>query len=143
MNGLKEILVADDEAGIRNALFDLLSDKGFSVTLAEDGVESLDQMKNRHFDLLITDVRMPRLTGLEVLKKMKEEGRTEQVIVMTGDPIRHSELGKDLQPVFTLLQKPFRLGSFLDVVSSALSDRTTMNPGSGDVPEVRQGCSIN
>lgn len=139
MNGLKEILVADDEAGIRNVLFDLLSTKGFSVTLAEDGVESLDRMRSHHFDLLITDLRMPRLTGLEVLKKMKEEGRSEQVIVMTGDPIRQSELGQDLQPVHTLLQKPFRLRSFLDVVSSALSGSTIH----GDVPEVQQGCSIN
>jgi DNA-binding NtrC family response regulator len=143
MNGLKEILVADDEAGIRNVLFDYLSTSGFHVTLAEDGVESLDRMKNRHFDLLVTDLSMPRLNGLEVLKKMKEEGRTEQVIIMTGDPIRPSELGMDLQPVHTLLQKPFRLRNLLEIISSALSDRTTMNSGSGDCPEVRRGCSIN
>lgn len=137
MNELKEILVADDEIFIRDMLKDVLSTKGFNVTLAKDGVDSLDQMKNREFDLLITDVRMPGLTGLDVLKKMKEEGRKEQVIVMTGDPIRPSQLGNDLQPVFTLLHKPFPIRSFLDVVSSALSGAVA------NVPEVHHGCSIN
>lgn len=142
MNANKEILVADDDFGLRDLLSEVLSTSGFHVTLAKDGVDSLDQMRNHRFDLLITDVRMPGLTGLEVLKRMKEEGRDETVIVMTGDPIRHSQLGKDLQPVHTLLQKPFRLRSFLDVVNSALS-RSAANPMTGDVSEVQQGCSIN
>jgi FixJ family two-component response regulator len=81
---------------------------------------------------------MPRLTGLEVLKRMKEEGRNEKVIVMTGDPIRPSQLGQDLQPVHTLLQKPFPIRSFLDVVHSALFKSVN-----GDVSEVQQGCFIN
>jgi DNA-binding response OmpR family regulator len=138
----KEILVADDDYGLRDLLSEVLSTSGFHVTLAKDGVDSLDQMRNHQFDLLITDVRMPGLNGLEVLKRMKEEGRNETVIVMTGDPIRHSQLGKDLQPVHTLLQKPFRIRSFLDVVNSALS-RSAANHGTGDVSEVQQGCSIN
>jgi DNA-binding response OmpR family regulator len=141
MNALKEILVADDDFGMRDLLSEVLSTSGFRVTVAKDGVDSLDQMKNHQFDLLITDVSMPGLTGLEVLKKMKEEGRNEQVIVMTGDPIRHSELGNDLQPVHTLLQKPFRIRSFLDVVNSVLSG--SANHGNGDLSEVHQGCFIN
>lgn len=142
MNELKEILVADDEVRIRDMLFDVLSNRGFHVTLAKDGVDSLERMKNCQFDLLITDVSMPGLTGLEVLKKMKEEGRTEQVIVMTGDPIRRSELGKDLQPVVSLFQKPFPLRSLLEVVSSALAESKGKN-GSRGIPGVQPGCSIN
>ncbi len=142
MNALKEILVADDDFGIRERLSEALETSGFHVTLAKDGVDSLDQMKNREFDLLITDVSMPRLTGLEVLKRMKEEGRNEKVIIMTGDPIRHSELGQDLQPVHTLLQKPFQIRSFLDVVHAALF-RSSSNPGNRELAEVQQGCFIN
>jgi two-component system response regulator (stage 0 sporulation protein F) len=121
MSSLKTILVVDDEAGIRNLLFEVLSSEGFNVCLAKDGAESLHQMRHRHFDLLITDIRMPGLNGIELLKKMKEEGRKERVIVITGDPLDHSDLGKDLQPVFQLLQKPFPIHSFLDVVFSALA----------------------
>ena len=84
MAALKEILVADDEAGIRALLFDVLSKEGFRVTLAKDGKETLDQMKKRRFDLIITDIDMPRLDGIDLLKKMKEKGRREKVIIMSG-----------------------------------------------------------
>ena len=117
----KKILVVDDEAGIRELLFDVLSSSGFKVTLAKDGVDSLEVMQERHFDLLITDVHMPRLDGIGLLKRMKEAGRRERVIVMSGSPTQRSWGCEDTQPVYTQLSKPFPLDSFLDVVSSALA----------------------
>ena len=113
-------MVVDDEAGIRSLLFDALSSEGFNVTLAKDGIESLNQMKNRRFDLLITDINMPRLDGIGLLKRMKKAGRKEKVIIMTGNSENHSRLGQDIPPVFTLLYKPFPIHSFLEVVESAL-----------------------
>ena len=74
MTRLKKIMVVDDEAGIRNLLSDALAEKGFKVTLAKDGRDSLKQMKNRRFDLLITDINMPRLGGVGLLRKMKKRG---------------------------------------------------------------------
>lgn len=118
---LKNILVVDDEAGIRSLLFEVLSKEGFKVTLAKDGRDSLDQMEGRCFDLLITDMDMPRLNGIGLLKRMKEEGRLEKVIVMSGRPLDQGDLGRDVPPVYTTLQKPFPLTNFLAVVTSALS----------------------
>ncbi|MBN1106083.1 MAG: response regulator [Deltaproteobacteria bacterium] len=144
MSPLKSILVVDDEAGIRSLLFDVLSSEGFKVSLAKNGVESLHQMRDRHFDLLITDIRMPGLNGIELLKKMKEDGRKERVIVMTGDPLDHSDLGKDLHPVFQLLQKPFQIHSFLDVVFSALARSSKQIGRRGTTGRKRaQKCFIN
>jgi len=144
MSPLKTILVVDDEAGIRNLLFDVLSGEGFHVSLAEDGVDSLHQMRDRRFDLIITDVRMPGLSGIELLKKMKEEGRKERVIVMTGDPLDHSDLGTDLQPVFQLLQKPFQIHDFLDAVFSALARSSKHIRGRGTTSRKRERkCFIN
>ena len=120
MGSLKKIMIVDDEAGIRSLLFEVLSGKGFKVALAKDGQDSLDQMKMRHFDLLITDIDMPRLNGLELLKSMKKAGRREKVILMTGKPLNRADLGGDMPPVFDLLQKPFPMHNFLEVVSSAL-----------------------
>ena len=120
MGSLKKIMIVDDEAGIRSLLFEVLSGKGFKVALAKDGQDSLDQMKRRRFDLLITDIDMPRLNGLELLKSMKRAGRREKVILMTGKPINRVDLGGDMPPVFDLLQKPFPMHNFLEVVSSAL-----------------------
>ncbi|MEW6669132.1 MAG: response regulator [Thermodesulfobacteriota bacterium] len=144
MMASKTILVVDDEAGIRSLLFELLSNQGYEVSVAKDGSDSLDQMKARRFDLLITDVSMPGIGGLELLKKMKEAGRRERVIVMTGEPIEPSDLGAELQPVFRLLQKPFPIQNFLDVVYSALA-KSSRGGGKRGAPGRRraQGCSLN
>ena len=74
MGKSRKILLVDDEAGIRNLLFHALSCNGFNVSLAKDGQNSLDQMQNHRFGLLITDINMPRLDGIELLKKMKKAG---------------------------------------------------------------------
>lgn len=144
MEGLKNILVVDDEVRIRDVLFDVLSGEGFNVTLAKDGKDSLDQMKTRRFDLLITDLNMPGLDGIGLLRKMKEAGRRERVIVMSGGPVAGSNLGNDLQPVFTLLQKPFHIHNFLEVVFSALSKSPKKSRRKG--PPIRRSvnrCCIN
>ena len=117
----KKILVVDDEAGIRNLIFDALSSEGFHVSLAKDGQDSLDQMENRHFDLLITDINMPCVDGIELLKRMKKAGRKERVIIMTGKPVPQELLEGDTPPVFTQLNKPFPMNSLIEVVISALS----------------------
>ncbi len=120
MSRLKKILVADDEAGIRMLLGDALTSVGFKVTLVKDGQESLDQMQEDRFDLLITDIKMPRLDGIELLRRMKSAGRKEKVIVMTGYAEEKTITGADIPPVYTQLQKPFMIHNLLDVVNSAL-----------------------
>ncbi|MFH1488139.1 MAG: response regulator [Pseudomonadota bacterium] len=130
MNRLKDILVVDDEVGIRNLLFDVLSNEGFRVTLAKDGKESLGQLRKHRFDLLITDINMPRLDGIELLKKMKKAGRMERVILMSGRPVDTATLEKDAPPIFTMLEKPFHIHDFLDVVTSALA-KPMSKKGSG------------
>jgi len=121
MERAKKILVADDEAGIRNLLFDVLSGEGFNVSLAKDGQDSLDQMESRRFDLLITDINMPCVDGIELLKRMKKAGRKERVIIMTGNQVTHELLEGHIPPVVTQLNKPFPMNSLLEVVISALA----------------------
>jgi two-component system, chemotaxis family, chemotaxis protein CheY len=120
MGKLKEIMVVDDEAGIRALLSDALIAKGFSVTLAKNGKDSLNQLKKHHFDLLITDINMPQLNGLELIKVMKKKGRKEKVILISGDPVDDSLLNKESMPVFAQLKKPFGMDQLIDTVYSAL-----------------------
>ncbi|MBW1801604.1 MAG: response regulator [Deltaproteobacteria bacterium] len=129
MARLINILVVDDEEGIRNLLFDVLSNEGFKVTLAKDGMDSLNHMRKRRFDLLIADVNMPRLDGIGLLKKMKKAGRKEKVILMTGNPVNKVFLNEDTQPVITLLEKPFRIHHILNVISSALTKQNRRRDG--------------
>ena len=148
MTRLKNILVVDDEVGIRNLLFDVLSNEGFNVTLAKDGKESLKEMRKNRFDLLITDINMPKLDGIALLKKMKKAGRREKVILMTGRPVNRAAFEGHLQPVFDMLEKPFHIHNFLDAVTSALAKPAGKGRGKKSISKrksSRKGCkcSIN
>ena len=124
MGSLKKILIVDDDAYIRDNLFDLLSDEGFKVTVARDGEESLKQLKTRRFDLLITDINMPRMDGIELMQKMKKAGRKERIIVMTGKPAGYKKRKNgDMPPVFSQLRKPFHMKKFLEVVAAAFAPK--------------------
>jgi len=139
MAALKEILVADDEAGIRALLFDVLSKEGFRVTLAKDGKETLDQMKKRRFDLIITDIDMPRLDGIDLLKKMKEKGRREKVIIMSGMGPERIITAENIVPIYKMLEKPFPMNRFLEIVTAALADSGRKSKGSGILKRRKKG----
>ncbi len=122
MGSAKKVLIVDDEKGIRFLLSEFLNNQGFEVSLAGDGQESLEKLEKDRFDLVVTDIRMPRLDGLAMLKQMRRSGRTEKVIVMTGDPADYGLTDMEMPNVVTRLLKPFELGSFLSVVHSATRD---------------------
>ena len=117
---MKEIMIVDDEIGMRALLSDALLEKGYNVTLAKDGEDSLRQLKKKRFDLLITDMNMPHLNGIELLREMKRKGRKEKVILMSGESVDEATLDKDIQPVFLQLKKPFGMNLFVEAVLSAL-----------------------
>jgi DNA-binding NtrC family response regulator len=115
-----KIMIVDDEAGIRNLLSEVLLEKGFDVTSAKDGRESLEYLKENNFDLLITDINMPHLNGIELLKKMKKAGRKEKVVIMTGGGFNGSDLAREIPYIYFQLTKPFKMNEFLRVVSVVL-----------------------
>lgn len=114
------IMVVDDEAGIRNLLYGVLTEQGFQVTLARDGQDAWNKMRSKHFALLITDIDMPRLDGLKLLHKMKKDKRREKVLVMTGRCMEYGDLGYEFPKVYGLLRKPFRISFFIETVTSIL-----------------------
>ena len=114
-----KVLVVDDEKGIRFLLSEVLLQRGFEVSLARDGQESLEKLEKDHFDLVITDINMPRLDGVEMLKNMHETKREEKIIIMTGNPSDQRLMDEGMPPVVTRLSKPFHIDKFLDVVVAA------------------------
>lgn len=126
MDALKTVLIVEDEIGIRILLSDLLASKGFEVSMARDGKESLEKLEDRSFDLVVTDIHMPRLDGIEMLKWMKKEGRKEKIIIMTGDPSDKRLADNDMPNIETQLQKPFRIDFFLDFVIAATANKNAM-----------------
>ena len=68
---MSRILVVDDDKTTRHVLRGVLTKAGFSTSVAKDGVEALKALRTRHFDLLLLDVWMPRMNGLDLLAKLR------------------------------------------------------------------------
>jgi len=118
---MSHILVIDDEAGVRNVLRDVLEDEGYSVTLAEDGIQGLAALEESGADLVLLDVWLPHMGGIDVLKALKEKSRDTEVIVISG----HANISMAVQAVklgaFDFLEKPLSLDRTITVVRNALA----------------------
>lgn len=79
-----KILVADDEVMMRNLILKILESEGYQITMASSGDEALAMLKENNYDMLLTDVKMPGMSGFELLKQVKENWPDMAVIVMTG-----------------------------------------------------------
>ncbi|MBT5868054.1 MAG: sigma-54-dependent Fis family transcriptional regulator [Nitrospinaceae bacterium] len=83
-NASKKILIVDDESEMRVALETTLQREDYQLVCAEDGKQALDELENQDFDLVLTDVRMPKLNGLELLRAIKESSPKTPVVMMTA-----------------------------------------------------------
>jgi DNA-binding NtrC family response regulator len=83
-NASKKILIVDDESEMRVALETTLKREDYQLVCAEDGKQALEQFEHQEFDLVLTDVRMPRLSGLELLRAVKERSPKTPVVMMTA-----------------------------------------------------------
>ncbi len=124
-----KILVVDDEKNIRFLLSEILTHEGFDIIEAKDGQEALEKMETTTFDLVITDVHMPRLDGISLVHHMEMAGREEKVIIMTAKPSEQVFLCEKMPRVITQIYKPFRIENFLELVISATS-------GNQYIPEI-------
>jgi YesN/AraC family two-component response regulator len=102
-------MIADDDVDIRDSLHDWLTGHGYLVEVAADGLEALARLREEAFDVLVTDLRMPRLDGLALLAAIEAEPRRPQVIFLTGqatmtDAIAALREGRS----FDFLEKPLR-----------------------------------
>src|SRR5258708_37772620 len=78
------IMVVDDEGAIRYSISKTLQRVGYQVSAAASGEEALEMLEEQNFDVVLTDIRMPGLTGVELLAKIKEKAPDSIVILMTG-----------------------------------------------------------
>ncbi|MGC8803875.1 MAG: response regulator, partial [Bacteroidales bacterium] len=81
---MANILVVDDERSIRNTLKDVLEYEKHNVELAEDGVSALELIQQKEFDLVLCDIKMPRMDGTDLLEKIMEVSPDTQVVMISG-----------------------------------------------------------
>ena len=125
-NASKKILIVDDESEMRVALETTLKREKFQLTCAEDGEKALDILEDEEFDLVLTDVRMPKLNGLELLRAVKEKSTKTQVIVMTAYGTIDNAVAAMKEGAFDYLIKGS--GFSADVLVSTVN-RAFMTPG--------------
>ena len=117
------ILVADDEKNIREGLREALMLDGFEVQMAADGREALDLITRGDVDLLITDLKMPRLSGEELLKSVTSQFPTIPVIILTGHGTIESAVQAMHDGAYDFITKPVNLDRLSLLVKRALSSR--------------------
>ncbi len=121
MVSIKRVLVVDDEPGIRALLSDVLSGPERHVTLAGDGLEAVRRLRERRYDAVVTDVNMPGMNGIDLLRWMKKNKRREKTVVMSGSS-RHDLLpAQGLPPVRARFRKPFRIAAFVKTMEEILA----------------------
>ena len=83
-SGVNNILVVDDEESVLSALASILSAEGYQTSTATNGVEALEQIKDKAFDLVFTDLKMPEMDGLELIKEVSQLENKPTVVMMSA-----------------------------------------------------------
>lgn len=119
----KRILLVDDEELVREVCSELLSSEGYQVDTASDGVAALSRMEDAGYDLIVLDINMPRLDGIDFYRKAAG-GRPElkdRFLFITGDLYGEGETLHFFCKNASVLKKPFTKKDFLDSVRRILS----------------------
>ncbi len=123
MVSIKKVLVVDDEPEIRRLLVDVLSSPACRVVTAENGADAVEKLQRGRFSAVVTDINMPRMDGLELLRWIKKNRRKEAVVVMSGSPDYGDLSGREMPVVAARFRKPFRLPVFLDTLNTLISPK--------------------
>ncbi len=122
------ILVVDDEADIRRLNAEVLSDSGYQVDTAKDGAAAWDALQIKSYHLLITDNSMPKISGVELLRKLHQARIAMPVIMISGTlPLEELKREPWLQ-IHAMLRKPYTLAELLKKVNDILNV-TSAEPG--------------
>jgi CheY-like chemotaxis protein/anti-sigma regulatory factor (Ser/Thr protein kinase) len=118
---MSKILIVDDDKTTRHVLQSVLTGAGFSTAVARDGLEALRSLGKDQFDLLLLDVWMPRMNGLELLAKLRATESRPRVVVMTSDDAPETLLKAVREQAFQYVHKPVEAGQLLETVREALA----------------------
>ncbi|MEN9298816.1 MAG: hypothetical protein RLZZ429_1129 [Bacteroidota bacterium] len=119
------ILIIDDERAIRNVLKDILTNEGFKVEEAADGEEGLKKFQASSFDVVLCDIKMPKLDGIEFLQKVMESGSDTPVIIISGHGNIETAVDAVKKGAFDYISKPPDLNRLLITIRNAM-DKTTL-----------------
>lgn len=113
------ILILDDEPIVSKRLKPSLERKGYDVETYTESPAALQRIRERDFDIVITDLKMEGLSGMEILSEVKKRSPETEVIVITGFATMETAKESFQKGVMDFLAKPFKLGEILEVIQRA------------------------
>jgi DNA-binding NtrC family response regulator len=123
---MPRILVVDDELLIRDLLYDFFSSRNYEIILAESGTKALDVLGAEDVDLILTDLKMPDMDGLEMIKKAWAGKNGPPAIVMTGFPSIESAIEALRLKVADYIIKPFNINRLFESIESVLEENVVV-----------------
>jgi CheY-like chemotaxis protein len=122
------LLVSDDDAAFRQVVCEALSRRGFTVSQASDGEQALEVIKHTQVHVLLLDMHMPRLTGLQVMEYMAQSPSGPPCVLMSSAMDEVIEKEAMRMRAYRVLAKPFRLSELSSVICGALSEVYNWRP---------------
>jgi DNA-binding NtrC family response regulator len=117
---MARVLVVDDERFIRNTIKDILEHEKYIVDVAEDATQAFEKTKNKHYDLILTDIVMPGVSGIVLLEKLKEDGFESPIMIMSAHGNIEIAVECIKKGAFDFLEKPLDLNRLLVSTRNAL-----------------------
>ena len=114
------ILVADDEKVIREILSDFLKEEGYAVTTVADGAEAFTELQRGGYNLVISDLKMPNMSGLELVQKIAEHSLPVLTVIMTGFGTVESAIEAMKKGAYDFILKPFKVEEVVHIVQRGL-----------------------
>lgn len=140
---MSEILVVDDEPGIRELMQEILEEEGYEVRMAENGAAARNALEDKVPDLVLLDIWMPDVDGVTLLKEWKTQGRlTMPVVMMSGHGTVHTAVEATRLGAFDYLEKPIAYKQLLETVKKAMDARPSRPTTTGDLSALGTGEAI-
>lgn len=117
---MAKLLIIDDEKAIRGALRDILEYEGYNIDEASDGEQGLEMFKHNDYDVVLCDIRMPKVDGLELLQRATEMGRSTQFIMISAFGNVETAVEATKRGAFDFISKPPDLNRLLVTVKNAI-----------------------
>ncbi len=122
-NGRPKVLVVDDEETIREMLAEFLEMEGYLVDTAEDGMAALSAMEDDHFDLVLTDLKMPRMGGITLLEQIGKHAPSTMAVIMTGFGTVDTAIDAMKRGAHDYILKPFKIHDVVHVIDRAVEKK--------------------
>lgn len=139
---MDKILVVDDEKGVCHSFEKVLGRQGYSVVIANDGIEAIEKTGHEHPSVVVMDVSMPKMDGLETLQKLKEKYPDLIIIMMTAHSTSDRAITAMKHGAYDYLMKPFDNAQLISMLEKAIIDKNISTPVLFDGVEDTKGDRI-